>query len=548
MSIVKVIPLGGAGEIGKNCTVLETEDDLIVIDCGLSFPHEEHHGVDIVVPDFAYLHENVKRLRGVFITHAHEDHVGALAFFCREFKIPIYCTAFAEAMVRSKLEERIKLLDVDIRPLRTGKQVEVGSLTVEPIHVTHSIPESCALAIHTPLGVVLFTGDFKFDMAPVDGKLTDIQRLNELGDEGVLLLLSDSTNIDRPGWGPSESEVSHGLKDIFSKAPGRVLVTMFSSNIHRMQQVADAARATGRKFSICGRRMDQVAQIAMNLGYLRVPADQYVPIEEAREIPPEQIAILVTGSQAEENAALSQMSRGEYSRMQVFKGDTIIYSARPIPGNEGPIWRTINRLVELGAEVIHDYRLPVHSSGHAYQEEIKLMLRLTRPFYVAPVHGEPRHQKIFREMLAELGHSLHRVFTLSNGDELTIDDRQAWITGRVAWGERLIDQKANQVVNDTVLRQRSQLATDGVVVVSVVLNPRLGTFESKPEARVQGLVAEAEQIEDVLDDVVRSLGRMKPHEMKSANYVEGAIFEIVKHATWKHCRQRPVIVPVVSVV
>jgi ribonuclease J len=541
MSTLQVIPLGGAGEIGKNCTVLRYGDEMILVDCGLSFPHEEHFGVDIVIPDFTFLRDNIDKLKGVFLTHAHEDHVGALSFFVSEFKTPIYCTDFTQAMVRSKLEERVKIHDVPLRKLTPGTRVKVGDLEVEPIQLTHSIPEMCALAVHTPFGVVLFTGDFKFDFSPVDKRPSDIKRLIELGEEGVLLLLSDSTNIDRPGWGPSESAVADGYRALFSKAPGRILITMFSSNIHRMQQAIWVAKETGRKVSVGGRRMDETVRMCQRLGYLTIPDGVYVPIEEVGKYPANEIIILVTGSQGEPMAALSQMSRSEYSRLRVVPGDTILYSARPIPGNEGVIWRTVNRLIRLGAEVVTDAAIPIHVSGHAYQEELKMMVQLTKPFYVAPVHGEPRHQRLYLDMVRTMGHAEHRMFLISNGDVLSIDSQKAVKTGTVAWGEVLIDQHGNVPVTDDVLRERAGLAMDGVVVVSMAMDFRAGVVVSRPEAQVRGFSGPGEAIEDALDAVVRELGKLNVSELKSRGSVEQSIVETVKRVVYRSCQQRPVV-------
>jgi len=545
MSLLQVIPLGGAGEIGKNCTVVRQGDEIIVVDCGLSFPHEEHYGVDIVIPDFTYLIENKHLIKGVFLTHAHEDHVGALSFFLRELQVPIFCTAFTEAMVRSKLEERHRGLEADIRQIKIGDTVRAGSMSVEPILVTHSIPETCALAIRTEHGIVLFTADFKFDFSPVDGKLTNMARLAEIGEEGVVLLMTDSTNVDRPGWGPSESTVSIGLRSVFEAAPGRVLLTTFSSNIHRMQQALDVAKETGRKVSVAGRRMDTVLQLCSRLGYLKFPKDVYVPLSDIGKYPANELCILVTGSQGEPSAALSQMSRKEYSRLQIEKGDTILYSARPIPGNEGAIWRTVNRLFAMGANVITDHPTPIHCSGHAYQEELKMMVNLVKPFYVAPVHGEPRHQFLFSDLLREMGHAEHRVFTLGNGDTLCLDDEKAWIGDPVPWGEVLIDQHGNVPVTSEILAQRASLGHEGVIVVTLGIDFKSGVIEAKPEAMARGYSGPTDAILDALDDLSAALAGMRPEELQNRNVVESTVVEIVKRVINRRCQQRPVVIPAI---
>ena len=545
MPLVKIVPLGGCGEIGKNCTVVEQGDDLIVVDVGLSFPHEEHYGVDIVIPDFTYLLENKDRLRGIFLTHAHEDHVGALSFLLPEVSCPVYATTFTAALVRSKLEERTHLKDVSIQTVQPGDTVQVGGLSVEFVRVTHSIPETCALAVHTVHGAVLFTADFKFDFTPVDGKLSDIARLTELGQEGVVLLLSDSTNIDRPGWGPSESRVTEGLRKVVQAAQGRVFVTMFASNIHRMQQAIDVAVETGRKVAVTGRRMEQTIDIARRLQYLRVPEGVLVRLDEIGKHPANGLLILTTGSQGEPMAALSQMSRSEYSRARVVEGDTIVYSARPIPGNEGAIWRTVNRLFRMGANVITDSDSPIHVSGHAYQEEIKMMVNLVRPFYIAPVHGEPRHQHIFKNMAEAMGWPEHRIFELSNGDVLCVDDDKAFRDGSVAHGEVLIDQHGNVPVTDEVLGQRASLGHDGVVVISVGLDTDAGELVGRPEAQIRGFSGPGDVVEDALDDVCAAMAKLQPEDVRDLERVRAAIVDTARRTINRRCQQRPVIVAAV---
>ena len=545
MSLVKVVPLGGAGEIGKNCTIVEQGDDLIVVDVGLSFPHEEHYGVDIVVPDFTYLLENKHRLKGIFLTHAHEDHVGALSFLLPHLECPLVCTQFTAAMVRSKLEERIQIKDVNFQIVEPGATVQAGNMSVEFVRVTHSIPETCALAVRTEHGIVFFTADFKFDFTPVDGKKTDMSRLVEIGKEGVVLLLSDSTNVDRPGWSPSESIVVDGLRNVINNAPGRVLVTMFSSNIHRMQQVIDVAVETGRKVTSTGRRMEKTIDMCRRLQYLRIPENVYVRIEEVGKFSSKEIVVLTTGSQGEPMAALSQMSRKEYGRLQVVPGDTIVYSARPIPGNEGVIWRTVNRLFKMGANVIMEGDTPIHASGHAYQEEIKTMVSMINPFYIAPVHGEPRHQAVYRKLALSMGWPDHRVFTLSNGDVLCLDSEKAFVDEPVVNGEILIDQHGNVPVTDLVLSQRSSLGHDGVVVISVGLDTRVGEVLGKPEAQIRGFSGPGSVIEDALDDVCTALAGLLPHQAKDSEHVRQLIYEVAGRTINRRCQQRPVVISAV---
>ncbi|MCB0824786.1 MAG: ribonuclease J [Armatimonadetes bacterium] len=548
MGIVRLIPLGGSGEIGKNCTVVEQDDDMIIVDCGISFPHEEHHGVDIVIPDFTYILENRDKLRGIILTHAHEDHVGALSFLLKEVNVPLYASPLTEALVRSKLEERVHLKDIEFKPLPAGKPFKIGPFTIEPVRVTHSIPETHAISITTEHGRILFTADFKFDMNPVDRIQSDFNRLTEMGDEGVLLLVSDSTNVDQKGWSRSESEVESGLESIFKNAEGRVLVTTFSSQIHRMQQVVNAAKATGRYVSVCGRRMDQVFQMCRNMKYLSVPDDIYVPNEDLNKYKHDEIVVLVTGSQGEQMAALSQMSRGEYSRMKVVQGDTIVYSARAIPGNEGGIWRTINRLFKLGADVITDYGTPIHVSGHGYEDEIRLMYQMTKPFYVAPVHGEPRHQIHFSRLLDDLGHPGHRKFILANGDVLQIDEQKAWIADKVQAGDVWIDQHGNAVVTDSCLRQRTALANDGIFIISALIDTDDQCFVGKPTSYSSGFVGDNDAIEDIMDDLIKGCSRFKTEAFSSAEAIKNELEKAARRFIYHRTSQKPVVIAVVQTV
>lgn len=545
MSKVQIIPLGGAGEIGKNCTVVRQGDDIIVVDCGISFPHEEHYGVDIVIPDFTYLYQNREKIRGVFITHAHEDHVGALSFLLQDLDVPVFATRFTAAMAQSKLDERLKDVEPDIRLVTIGKEVQAGSMTVEYIRVTHSIPETCALAVRTALGVVFFTADFKFDPSPIDRVLTDVKRIAEIGKEGVLALISDSTNIDRPGWGPSESAVSEGLLKAFTEAKGRVMMTMFSSNIHRMQQALDVAKQTGRKLAVGGRRMEATLSLAANMGYINLPESTFIRLEEAGKFPDDRLVILVTGSQGEPMAALSQMSREEYSRLRIKQGDTVIYSARPIPGNEGAIWRTVNRLFLLGANVVYDSDVPIHVSGHAYQDEIKQMLTLTDPYYVIPVHGEPRHQFVYRDMLLTLGWPDERIFEIQNGQILAIGDESADYDGEVRWGEVLIDQHGDVAVTDTVLSERAALGHDGVVIVSMGLDIRRGSVTTKPKVVTRGFSGPEDVIAEGMEWVEDNLSNMHGDKLRDPAVVQKEIEATMRRAIQKGCRQRPVVIAVV---
>lgn len=545
MSLVQIIPLGGVGEIGKNCTAIRQGDDIVVIDVGLSFPNEEMPGVDIVLPDFTYLIENKDLIRGIFLTHAHEDHVGSLPYLLRDIQPPIYASEFTHALIRSKLEEKTDIKSLTLKTFAFGDVIECGSLKVEPVRVTHSIPENASMAIHTEHGIVLMTGDFKFDFTPVDAKLSNIARFGEMGNEGVILLLSDSTNVERPGWGPSERLVSFGLKKVFLEAEGRVLLTTFASNIHRMQQVFDVAAETGRKVAVVGRRMEMNVDVCSRMGYLKVPKETRATLDDLKLLAPNQIAILTTGSQGEPMSALVKMSQEEYGRLRLMAGDTLIYSARPIPGNEASIWRTINRLFRMGVNVIYDSPTPVHVSGHAYQEELKMMINLTRPFYLAPVHGEPRHQHVYTEMAADMGYPEHRVFTLRDGDPLCFDATNAWIGDEVPVGRVLVDSAGQPGVTDEILRDRNSLAKDGMVAVTVAIDPERGELVGDPIVSSKGF----HSTEDVLTALGKTVGdhvaNLDENSLRDADRVRHEVGDLAKRFLHKRTNLRPLVVAMV---
>jgi len=545
MSEVQVIALGGVGEIGKNCSVVREGDDIVVIDCGLSFPTEEMLGIDIVVPDFTYLYQNKEKVRGIFLTHAHEDHVGGLPYLLRDLDVPIYCTEFTLALIRQRLEERLPHKKLDFRVFKPGDILEAGKLSVEPVRVTHSIPENCSMAVRTSHGIVLFTGDFKFDFTPIDGKLANITRFGELGREGVLILLSDSTNVERPGWGPSERAVSQGLRKVFGEAKGRVLLTTFASNIHRMQQVYEIAAEMGRKVAVVGRRMEQNMEICERLGYVRIPKGTRIRLDEARQYPDDKLAILTTGSQGEPMSALVQMSKGEYGRLQIKSGDTLIYSARPIPGNEAAIWRTINRLFDQGCKVVYESATPIHVSGHAYQEELKMMINLTRPYYLAPVHGEPRHQHLYSEIGMNMGYPEHRIIMMKDGIPVVLDDTSLHMGEPVPVGRVLVDRGGTAGVSDDVLRDRYNIANDGLVIATIAIDMTKGVLVGEPTLQTRGYSGSEDIINaayDVLFDVLSALSR---DELRDTNRVKHDASDTLRKVIQKRSNLRPLVLPII---
>jgi ribonuclease J len=545
MSLVQVIPLGGVGEIGKNCSVVQQGDDIVVIDCGLSFPNEEMLGVDIVVPDFTYLVENESKIRGVFLTHAHEDHVGGLPYLLSQIRVPVYATEFTAALIRSKLEEKLPKDKIDLRIYKPGDTISAGSLEVEPIRVTHSIPENCSMAVRTEHGIVLFTGDFKFDFTPLDGKLANITRFGELGQEGVIVLLSDSTNVERPGWGPSERRVTEGLRKVFAESEGRVLLTTFASNIHRMQQVFDVAAETGRKVAVVGRRMEQNVEICDRLGYLRTPKGTRIDLKEMPAYQDSKLAILTTGSQGEPFSALVQMSKGEYGRLQIKSGDTLIYSARPIPGNESAIWRTINRLFNQGCRVIYDSPTPIHVSGHAYQEELKMMINLTKPFYLAPVHGEPRHQYLYKKIGLDMGFPEHRIFTLKDGVPLIFDDTKAYFGEKVPCGQVLVDSSGTPGVTDEVLRDRFNVAKEGIVVLTVPIDVTNGALAGAPSIQARAFFGPEGVLDAANDHLIDALEELSKDELKDTARVRHYATDAVRRFIQKRASLRPLVLAIV---
>jgi ribonuclease J len=550
---LSIIPLGGIGEIGMNMTVLEYGDDLIVIDAGLMFPDAEMLGVDIVIPDFAYLIENRHKVRAVVLTHAHEDHIGALPFLLKEIRVPVYGTKLTLGFVKEKLKEHDLDRDTEFIIVKPRDTVAIGCFAVEFIRVTHSIVDGVGLGITTPAGRVVHTGDFKIDPTPVDGEVMDLRTFAEYGDKGTLVLLSDSTNASQGGYTFSEKEVRRGLEDIFGRARGRIVVATFASNIHRVQQIIDVAVMHRRKVILNGKSMIANAQIALDLGYLKIPPDTWHRIEALRNLPDDQIVLITTGSQGEPMSALSRMAANEHKHFQIKKGDTIILSSKMIPGNERGITRIINHLFKHGAEVFYEKVSEIHVSGHASKEELKLMLSLIKPKYFIPVHGEYRHLVYHAQLATKVNIPEENIFILEDGEVMEFTENTARRAGAVNAGRVYIDGKtagstADAGVDTVVLRDRMKLAHDGVVIVIMGIERTTGKVVSGPDIVSRGFVfedASQELLAEVKDVVLDTMLLMVPEAKGDWSLVSARVRTALKKYINKRLERRPMILPII---
>jgi len=543
-----VIPLGGLGAIGKNMTLLEHDGAMLVVDAGLMFPDDEMLGIDLVLPDFSYVVENRERLLGVVLTHGHEDHVGAVPYLLKEVDTPIFGTRLTLGLLNAKLGEHGLQGRVSLNEVTPLKNVTLGPFTIEFLEVCHSIPDGVALGIHTPVGTVVHTGDFKLDQTPVDGRVTALQRFARLGADGVLLLLSDSTNADVPGFTKPECSVGGSLESIFALAPGRVIVACFASHIHRIQQVMDTAHRHGRSLAIIGRSMIKNVNIAANLGYLKIPEGLLVRPHDLALLPADRVAILSTGSQGEPLSALARMASRDHPLVEITKGDTVVISARPVPGNETSVYRTIDRLFMAGARVIYDPSAGVHVSGHAAAEELKIMLSLVRPQYFVPVHGEHRHLHFHAELAQAVGVPSDHVFVLDNGEVLEIGPDGAAVTGRVEAGMTLVDGFAMGDFQDLVLRDRRHLATDGLVIVVVARSTQDGKIVGDPEVVFRGFyhAGDLEALgEETKSRVVAELQHEELGQVADIVWLKNRIHDVVQKFLHKQAGRRPLVLPVV---
>ncbi|HEX4010181.1 MAG TPA: ribonuclease J [Solirubrobacteraceae bacterium] len=549
---LRVLPLGGLGEIGKNMTVVEYEGRIVVVDTGLRFPTADMLGIDLVLPDFTYLRERADDIEAIVITHGHEDHLGALPWVLRELDgeaagIPIYGGPLTIAMARSKLDEH-NLRDAELEDLPTGEQVSLGPFELELIHMTHSIPDSCAVALSTELGTVLLTGDYKFDQTPVDGPPADVSRLAELGSEGVLLLCGDSTNADRPGFSPSEREVGPHLEEVFARAEGRIVVTSFASNIHRVQQVIDAAATLGRKVALVGRSMRKNVNIGRSLGHIEVPDGMLIQPHEVEDWPDHKVVVISTGSQGEPLSALRRMAYNDHRQITLHSGDTVVFSATPIPGNERAVNETVDRLYHIGCNVITPREAPIHASGHGYVEELKLMLNLVRPRYVMPIHGDHKRIHLHAQLADAVGIDPDAVFQLENGQPLEIDESGAAPGEREQAGMIFVDGVDIGDPADVALRDRRMLSADGIFIVVATVSEQTGESVVPPEVIFRGVpfIEQADLlVSDIRGEVERSLAAAAREGVREIDVLQQSLHDDLAAFVYDRLRRRPMVLPVV---
>ncbi|MBE9482161.1 MAG: ribonuclease J [Chloroflexi bacterium] len=543
---LKIIPLGGLSEIGKNMMVIEYEDDIIIIDAGLMFPGADMLGIDIVIPDISYLLERREKIRGIIITHGHEDHIGALPYLLPQLNVPVYSTKLTNGLISVKLKERKALTGANLNIVPPGGSVTLGKFRVEFFPVCHSIPDSVGLIIYTPVGTIVHSGDFKLDYTPVDGKPTDLSRLAQLGAQGVLLLLSDSTYAELPGYTLSERVVGQTLDHVMANAPGRVIVTTFASLVSRIQQVIDSAAKHQRRVVVIGRSMSDTVKMALELGYLNAPEGILARLDEVKGMPHNKVVLVTTGSQGEPTSALVRMANRDHRQVHILRGDTIVLSATPIPGNEALINRTLDNLFKQGAEVLYDKVAQVHVHGHGSQEELKLMLNLVKPKFFMPIHGAYRHLSIHAKLAESIGIPKENTFVLEDGDILEISPQAGRITGKVSAGNVYVDGLSVGDIGSLVLRNRRMLSKDGIVIVVIAVNGQTGKLVGHPDIVSRGFV-DTRESKDMIDEsrelVARALDRSgdRPAEW---GFVNTKIRDILNKFYYDQTKRRPMILPV----
>ena len=546
---LKIIPLGGLNEIGKNMTVYEYGGEIIVVDCGMAFPGDDMYGIDSIIPDVTYLIKNKARIRGLFITHGHEDHIGAIPYVLKQVNLPIYCTRFTAGLIKLKLEEHNLVKSTKLITVDPGKSVRAGKFTVEFIHVNHSIADSVAFAIHTHMGTVVHTGDFKIDSTPIDGEVIDLARLGELGRDGVLALCADSTNVERPGYTPSEKTVGATFMRQFQNCEDRIIVTTFASNVHRIQQVLDAAAQCGRKVAVTGRSMENMMKVSTELGYMKVPKNTLMDINKIKGLPKNKQVIVTTGSQGEEMSALYRMAFSQHKQVELGAGDKVIISASAIPGNEVTVGRVINELFRKGVKVVYNRADMLHVSGHACQEELKIIHALTKPRFFIPLHGEQRMLQIHSQVAQDMGMPRNNIAIADNGSVIEITGKTLKIGGAVPAGEVYVDGNGVGDVGTVVMRDRRRLAEDGMVVVVLPVSAHGGGLLSPPEIVTRGFiyVKESGDLMKELQGVALEAAESVSHKRaRDDGELRGAVKSAISSYLFKTTRRSPMVIPVIT--
>ena len=545
---IKIIPLGGINEIGKNITAIEYKEDIIIIDCGLKFPDDDMFGIDIVIPDVSYLLKNLEKIKGIFLTHGHEDHIGALPYVLKQLNVPVYGTKLTLGIVETKLKEHGLLASTELVRVKPKDIIKLDSVSVEFIKVNHSIADAVAIAIHTPLGVVLHTGDFKVDYTPIDGEMMDFGRIAELGRKGVLVMMADSTNVERPGYTMTERVVGETFLRLFNKAKGRIIVATFASNVHRIQQIITAAEAYEKKVAVSGRSMENIVQVAVELGYLTIGEDVLIPVDQISKYPNEKVVIITTGSQGEPMSALARMAASEHRKINVVPGDTVIISATPIPGNEKLVSKVVNLLFKKGAEVIYDSQEKIHVSGHACQEELKLMHSLVKPRFFVPVHGEYRHLKQHGELAVELGLPEKNLLIPENGDVIEVARNYIKKSGTAISGQVFVDGLGVGDVGNIVLRDRKHLSQDGILTIVVTIEKHSGKVVSGPDIISRGFVyvRESEGLMDDAREIVKSVLRdCEERQITDWATLKSKMRDELREFLYEKTKRKPMILPII---
>ncbi len=544
---LKIIPLGGLGEIGKNITVIEYNKDIIVVDCGMAFPEDEMLGIDIVIPDVTYLIKNKDKVRGLFLTHGHEDHIGAIPYVLKKINMPVYGTRLTIGLIGNKLLEH-KLDDVSLNVVNPGENVKVGCFKVNFVGTNHSIPDSVGFAIETPMGTVVHTGDFKIDYTPINGDVIDLNTFAEYGRKGVLVAMSDSTNVERPGYTQSERTVGNKFMDVFKECKQRIIVATFASNIHRVQQIVNAAVAYNRKVAVSGRSMVNVIKVAQELGYLEVPDGTFINVNDLRKYKDEEIALITTGSQGEPMPALTRMANSDHKKLDIKAGDMVIISANPIPGNEKTVARVINMLYQKGADVLYDALEEIHVSGHARQEELKLMLTLLKPKFFMPVHGEYRHLKHHAKLAVELGISEENIIIAETGDVIEFNTKSGMINGSVQSGNILVDGLGVGDVGNIVLRDRKHLSENGLIIAVITIDKNTGDIISGPDIVSRGFIYVRENV-DLIDESKKivniALNKCRDSNIKDWSSIKTMIKDDLNNFIYEKIKRSPMILPII---